>query len=144
MQLLIHACDTCFWRQNAHVGMWQCDAIWRPCPWHRGISGSVLTPRELWQVKLASYEIIHQHEVSMVTSLRPHQDQRPEWGLLKPCVFIYPFRKYLILQRYLLGSLNHFHIWRVSPQLSCSDTWQIWTWYSVCNQCFDDGKKSGK
>ena len=40
----------------------------------------------------------------------------------------------------LLGSSNHFHIWRVSPQLSCGDTYQIWTWYSISNKCFDNGE----
>ena len=31
----------------------------------------------------------------------------------------------------------------MSPQLSCGNTCQIWTWYSICNQCFDNGEKSG-
>ena len=35
----------------------------------------------------------------------------------------------------LLYSLNHFRIWRVSPHLSFGDTCQIWTWYSIGNQC---------
>ena len=32
-----------------------------------------------------------------------------------------------ILQKYLLRSLNHMHIWQVSLQLSCGKTCQIWT-----------------
>ena len=32
----------------------------------------------------------------------------------------------------------------MSPQLSCSDTYQIWKWYSIGNQCFDNGEKLGK
>ena len=31
----------------------------------------------------------------------------------------------------------------MSPQLSCGNTCQIWTWYSIGNQCFDNGEKSG-
>ena len=27
----------------------------------------------------------------------------------------------------------HINIWQVSPQLSCGDTWQIWTWFEVSN-----------
>ena len=42
-----------------------------------------------------------------------------------------------------LGSLNHFHVWWVSPQLSCNDTYQLLTWYSVVNQSFYNGEKSG-
>ena len=30
----------------------------------------------------------------------------------------------------------HVHIWQVSPQLSCGDTWQIWTWLKVSNLYF--------
>ena len=33
--------------------------------------------------------------------------------------------KIAILQKYLFDSLNHIHIWHVSPQLSCGDTCQI-------------------
>ena len=49
------------------------------------------------------------------------------WGLLS---LLSPFRyfphfsgwpKHWLLVRY------HVHIWQVSPQLSCGDTWQIWT-----------------
>ena len=31
----------------------------------------------------------------------------------------------------------------MSPQLSCGNTCEIWTWYSIGNQCFDKGEKSG-
>ena len=37
----------------------------------------------------------------------------------------------LLLQKYLLDSLNHIHIWQMSQQLSCGDTCQIWMWYSM-------------
>ena len=36
---------------------------------------------------------------------------------------------FFILQKYMLDSLNHVHIWRVLPQLSCGDLCQICTWY---------------
>ena len=53
---------------------------------------------------------------------------------------ISPFRKFSVLQKYLLDSLNTIHIWYVQPQLSCIDTCQIWTWYSTNNQCYENGK----
>ena len=30
----------------------------------------------------------------------------------------------------------HIHIWQVSPQLSCGDTWQIWTWLEISDLYF--------
>ena len=50
--------------------------------------------------------------------------------------WICPSVKYLVLHKYLLRSLNHIHIWQVSPQLSCGETCQILTWYSIPNMCF--------
>ena len=38
----------------------------------------------------------------------------------------------------LLSSLNHVHVWRVSPQLSGADTCRIWTWYSMANHYLDN------
>ena len=35
----------------------------------------------------------------------------------------------------LVGSLNHWHIRQVSPQLNCVDTCQIWTRYLIGSQC---------
>ena len=45
---------------------------------------------------------------------------------------------------YLLDTLNHINIWQMSPQLSCGDACQIWMWYSIDNQCFDNSKKNVK
>ena len=66
------------------------------------------------------------------------------WGLLKLRSLISPWAKFSILQKYLLYSLNHIHIWQMSPQLSCGDTCQIWTRYSIVNVCFDNNGKYGK
>ena len=50
-------------------------------------------------------------------------------GLLKLCSLISPLPvvKFWFCKKYLYCSFNHFHIWRVSPQLSCGETSQIWT-----------------
>ena len=42
-----------------------------------------------------------------------------------------PLRKCSVLQKCLLDSSHHIHIWRVSPQLSCGDTCQIWTCWKI-------------
>ena len=70
---------------------------------------------------------------------------RPQgWGLLKLRSLISPLAKFSILQKYLLDSLNHNHIWQVSPQLRCGDPCQISTRYSIANVCFDNNGKCGK
>ena len=43
-----------------------------------------------------------------------------------------------MLQKYLLNSLNHIHIWQVSPQLSCGDTCQVWMLHLITNVSFDN------
>ena len=66
------------------------------------------------------------------------------WGLPKLCLFIFLLGIFLILQNCFLNSLNHIHIWQVSLQLSCSDTCQIWMWYSIGNKCFEEILKNLK
>ena len=54
---------------------------------------------------------------------------QPGVGVTKP---ISPFRYFpyiLPLSKHWLHFEYHVHIWQVSPQLSCGDTCQIWTWY---------------
>ena len=70
-------------------------------------------------------------------------NQLQGWGLLKLRSLIAPLAKFSILLKYLSDYLHQIHIWQVSPQLSCGDTCQIWTWYSIGNQCCDNGEKSG-
>ena len=66
------------------------------------------------------------------------------WGLLRLRSLISPLREILILQKYSLDTYNHVHICQVSPQLSCGDTCQRWTWYHSGNHCFHHSEKSGK
>ena len=40
-------------------------------------------------------------------------------GLLKPHLLFSPLGKFSILLKYVSDSLNHVHIWQVSPQLGC-------------------------
>ena len=57
------------------------------------------------------------------------------WG---HCIFL------LLFAKYLWDLLNHTHICQVSLQLSCSDTWQIWMWYSTGECCFVHSEKKSK
>ena len=67
------------------------------------------------------------------------------WGGGIKAPFVYSsVRDSFISQKYRSWSLYHFHIWWVSPQLSCGYTAQIWPWYAIGIQCFDNGEKSGK
>ena len=38
---------------------------------------------------------------------------------------------------------NHIHIWQVSLQVSCDDTFQMWT-YAMAQMCHDKAEKLGK
>ena len=48
------------------------------------------------------------------------------------------------LAKYLLDYFNHIYIWQVPLQLSCSDTCQIWMWYSIATACIRSAEKLGK
>ena len=60
-----------------------------------------------------------------------------KWGRLNHfIIFVNYFR---ISKNCLFLTTYHFHIWQVSPQLSCGDTWQIWKWwkwFSEPKRCF--------
>ena len=75
------------------------------------------TARPQW-VNSPNTSIVSMHIVTGSSSVQ-------KWGLLKLCSLIPPWAKFSTQQKYMLDSLNHIHIWQVSPQLSCSDTSQI-------------------
>ena len=69
-------------------------------------------------------------------------DWSPEVGVTKAPLINFPVVEIFFLAKYTLSySLNHIYIWQVSLQLSCSDTCQIWMWYSVDKPCFDNSEK---
>ena len=49
------------------------------------------------------------------------------WGLLSQFPPFRYFPNFSALLKQTLGIEYHVYIWQVSPQLSCGDTWQIWT-----------------
>ena len=84
-----------------------------------------------------SYVLIRLLDMTcFVTLLYVHVCQDLGWGLLKLRSLISPFREILISQNCRFNTHNHVHICQVSPQLSCGDTCQIWTWYRIGNCCF--------
>ena len=51
------------------------------------------------------------------------------WGLLSKFPPFRYFPNFSTSPKYMLAIGCHFHIWQVSPQLSCGDTCQIWIWF---------------
>ena len=64
--------------------------------------------------------------------------KRSGLGGIKAPVINFSIKEIFISWKYLLRSLNHFHIWQMSPQLSCGDSCQKWMWQSTGNQWFDN------
>ena len=54
----------------------------------------------------------------------------PEMGVTKA-----PFVNFSISKLFdpVKVDLHHIYIWQVSPQLSCGNTCQIWTWYTIAS-----------
>ena len=59
-----------------------------------------------------------------------HTENRSGVGVTKPISSVPLFSYFFsIAKKNRLTIENHVHIWQVSPQLSCGDTWRIWMWY---------------
>ena len=64
------------------------------------------------------------------------------WGRLRQFPPYRYFSNFSKSPKYILASEYHVHIWQVSPQLSCSDTWQIWKWCkALCQLCHETGHR---
>ena len=59
------------------------------------------------------------------------------WGLLRQFPPFRYFHNFSSSAKYMLAVEYHVHIWQVLPQLSCSDTCQIWMWCKEFNRYFD-------
>ena len=58
----------------------------------------------------------------------------PWMGVTKPLSPVTLFSEFFdIVKKHTLAIKYHFHIWQVSVQLSCADTYQIWMWFNECN-----------
>ena len=60
----------------------------------------------------------------------------PEVGITKPISPFSYFPNFSTSPKYMLAIEYHVHIWQVSPQLSCSDTCQIWMRLKERNRYF--------
>ena len=58
------------------------------------------------------------------------------WGLLSQFSLFRYFPNFSEWSKHWLPIWYHVHICQVSLQLSCRDTWQIWTWLEVSNLYF--------
>ena len=58
------------------------------------------------------------------------------WGLLSQFSPFRYFPHFPLLSKQMLAIEYHVYIWQVSPQLSCSDTCQIWMWFKESNRYF--------
>ena len=85
------------------------------------------------------YRLLSIHDIYFmficIFSIEATMLPRPGVGVTKSPLVNFSVSELLILQKYPLDSLDHIHIWHVSPQLSRGDTCQIWTWYSIHNVC---------
>ena len=64
-------------------------------------------------------------------------------GVTKDFLLLFLKAKFLFLQKYMLDSLYRIQVWQVSPELSCSNTCQIQTWYAKANMYFGYTEKLG-
>ena len=58
------------------------------------------------------------------------------WGLLSQFSPFRYFPNFWAMLRQTLAIEYHVFIWKVSPQLSCGDTCQIWMWFEESNMYF--------
>ena len=58
------------------------------------------------------------------------------WGLLRQFPPFRYFANFSALSKQTLAIEYPVYIWQVSPQLSCGDTCQIWTWFEESNMYF--------
>ena len=59
------------------------------------------------------------------------------WGEVTKPIFSVPyFPHFPLLSKQTLAIEYHVYIWQVSPQLSCGDTCQIWTWFKESSNYF--------
>ena len=75
---------------------------------------------------------LHVSWLQAVRALSHHQG----WGLLNQFL---PFRylpHFSAPPKYMLAFEYHVNIWQVSPQHSCGDNCQIWTWCKESNRYF--------
>ena len=58
------------------------------------------------------------------------------WGLLRQFPPFRYFANFSALSKQTLAIEYPVYIWQVSPQLSCGDTCQMWTWFEESNMYF--------
>ena len=59
------------------------------------------------------------------------------WRLLRRFPPFHYFPNFSASSKYMLATEYHVHTWQMLPQLSCSDTCQIWIWCKESSRYFD-------
>ena len=94
-------------------------------------NGALVTPTPgvpPMTTKLTSWRLIVFREVTDAA--------RPGVGWLNQFLTIHYFSNFSVLSKHMLAIEYHVRIWQVSPQHSCGDTCQTWTWFKDCNRYF--------
>ena len=86
----------------------------------------------LWRVS----DMNPNDSVSQIREFCTKNSLNQGWGLLSQFPPFRYFPKFSALSKHTLTIKYNVHIWQVSPQLSCGDTCQIWTWFEVSNLLF--------
>ena len=61
-------------------------------------------------------------------------------GVTKRIPRFHWFYTFLEVSKYCVPIEHHVHIWQVSSQLSCGDTYRIWMWSIESNRCYTRSK----
>ena len=86
-------------------------------------------------LSLAALKVVLSSGEELSTRRSPRFNQQG-WGLRSQFSPFRYFPKFSEWWKHWLPEWYQAHIWQVSPQLSCGDTWQIRTWLKVSNLYF--------
>ena len=122
----------------AGLHAWRCNSLlcqWFPSP----IPGSQ-HKRIYIYIYILGMCIKHTQDNAMRNHIRnrtPTPTHKPQgWGLRSQFSPFRYFPKFSEWWKQWLPEWYQAHIWQVSPQLSCGDTWHIGTWLKVSNLYF--------
>ena len=83
------------------------------------------------------HEMNHLREIHYVKGVVFYVVSPPGVGVTKPISSFPLFSDFFsALSKHTLDIEYHVNIWQVSPQLSCSDTCQIWMWFKESKRYF--------
>ena len=108
------------------------------CPTSSSRSVSWVDKRYRTQLAI-KFLLVRRSFVLLLSTQMPYKEapvNELRWGLLSQFSPFRYFPNFSECWKQLLPEWYQVHIWQVSPQLSCGDTWQIWTSLKVSNIYF--------